>query len=390
MTSFAVSPRSLRVTDPNFDTQGYKEQFGSKTNFHVEVHYSPMANQIDLAQRQMSEKPVPTYAERDNVAKTDPGRFWNPWWASLSLVGLVGPLHRAVLKNDSPNFVHPVFRRIAAPVALTVAASSAINAYTLTREAQFDHRTARYQAAANLTWQTLSNFVLPATILYALSRPVALHFAGNSPSRLAAIGVDPSNIASAIHPRRVYGAGAIALVTALAVSSYTKDKIEGWFMRRRFSRKDYGSQGHSYELTSFDGDTHTDAIEQAWNTQGNEHVINNHNERLYAEVFPYFSLAEALPTHEVPFHSAEYQNHNSIPYNAALLQGTLDLTSKRVVPTPSAHTFLRSDTMFGEWSLASPYQIGLDKHFLTTEDGKESFSMFVKMHVGFQDKKKSV
>jgi hypothetical protein len=46
--------------------------------------------------------------------------------------------------------------------------------------------------------------------------------------------------------------------------------------------------------------------------------------------------------------------------------------------------------MIGEWSLASPYQVGLDKHFLTTEDGKESFSMFVKMHVGFQDKKKSV
>ena len=371
-----MSVRTVRVTDENFDHEGFEKTFkGHVTNYVGSTYMKPAAH-IDLAQKDQKSYAVDPISQQDIANKQSAiDRLWSPSWAQLSLIGLVAPLNTMVKKNDAKNFIHPFFRRVALPVAAATIALSAKNAYDFTLTANYDERTARYQAAANVTWQLTNNVILPTILMKTFGIPLPTkqppqQAVPRQLIQLESLGLKPPS-ALKTSTARTYGGAALAAAIAVGIGQYTKFATEGWFVRRRFERKDYGSHGHSYETTDFKHDNIIDQFEQSQNEQGDEYIINPINERAYAEIFPFFSLAEAVATHEVPYNSSYYQNQTPIAFQSALLQGTLDLSQpKGAVPVPSVDTFQFARDTFGEWSIATPYQIAADKQLLAQPQGR--------------------
>lgn len=364
-----MSQRLIRVTDEDFDYKGFSKLYAADLNAHVATHYIAPANSIDAAkdlQSTTSPAKMLNPSELTPEQRKEGSRLWNPFWASFSMIGLAAPLHKAVLKNEARNFIHPLLRAAAKPVALTVVAASALNAYSLTKSAHFDDRTAHYQAMANATWQLVNNYILPATIINYGSR-FALKVMKN-PTQMHRVSA-------------TYGSALVAISVAAAFAPPIKRIVEGYYMRSRFNRKDYGSHGQSPETNDM-VDSPLQTFIQSFNDQGDEYIMDPRNEHAYAQIFPYFSLAEALPTHEVPINAHTYQHHCALPYQGALLQGTLDLTVEQgQVPIPSPNTFLRSNDQYGEWSLATPYQQAADRQLLGHVAGRKALAYLLKMAV---------
>jgi hypothetical protein len=332
----------MRVTDPELNPNEWAEEYGKDYYRVMMKNFGVRTKAVQEAANHLKTHP---YERAAPFSPEQAERSWTPAWSFGSLGFLTKTVHEVVLKKDVPNLLHPALRSATRPIAWTALVASALNTSYQCHLAQLDDRTNRYQTAATLTWQLLNNIALPLFTFRALALAV--------PSTTAA----------------VYGSALFALTIPFLTGQRTKFEVEKVFMRRRYNRKDYGSHGQTYETTSFQRDSPADQLEQLWNDQGNENILHQDDEVLYAHLFPFFSLAEALPTHEVPFHGGELGGIEPLAASGAVLQQSMERERNgrpRSVPAPTPNTSLRFSKRFAEFSIATEHQTAADLMYINT------------------------